>query len=279
MSSQSHPTDLSGEITSPRIYPIYHRGLYQAKARIKESNLTLISDKEEAITVATQTIYKQRIFLEHYIRKDLRFRYALKPIKPIEDAPEAVKLSCKAAEEAEVGPMAALPGALADLAVRSMDRLGCRVKVVENGGEVSAVTHREICVALYAGKSPICSKIGFVLEGIGLPAGLATSSATTSHAISFGEADAVVVYAEDAALADAAATRICNAVRGDDEAAVQKGLEEADKIDHIYGVFIVKGRYVGRKGRLPKIVKIQNLDLSRQTHLQLYTNIALERYF
>jgi len=52
---------------------------------------------------------------------------------------------------------------------------------------------------------------------------LATSSATVSHAVSFGEGDAVVVYAESAALADAAATRICNAVKGEGEAAVQKG--------------------------------------------------------
>ena len=52
---------------------------------------------------------------------------------------------------------------------------------------------------------------------------MATSSATVSHAVSFGEGDAVVVYAESAALADAAATRICNAVKGEGEAAVQKG--------------------------------------------------------
>ncbi|MEM3734652.1 MAG: UPF0280 family protein [Nitrososphaerales archaeon] len=277
--TKSYPTDLNGEIAPPRIYQIYQRGLYRAKARIKESNLNVISDKEEAINIAIQTIYNQRILLEDYIRKDLRFRYALKPIRPIEDAPEAAKLACRAAEEAEVGPMAALPGALADLAVKSMGKIGCRVKVVENGGEVSAATDREICVALYAGNSPISSKIGFVLEASCLMAGLATSSATISHAISFGEADAAVVYAEGAALADAAATRICNVVRGDDEAAVQKGLEEADKIDHIYGVFIVKGRYVGRKGRLPKIVKIRNLDINRQIHLQFHTAVSLERYF
>jgi len=161
-----------------------------------------------------------------------------------------------------------------------MRKLGCGVRVVENGGEVSAISDREICVALYAGANPLSNKIGFVLGGDGLPSGLATSSATVSRAISFGEADAAVVYAESAALADAAATRICNVVKGEEEAAVQRGLEEADKIDHLYGVFIVKGRYVGRKGRLPKIVRIKGLDKSEADGVELlYRLWGLERYF
>jgi len=280
LSTQSHPADLSTLITLSSIHPTYHRGLYYANVKIKESNLHIISDKGEAISLAAETVYKQRLLLEHYIRRDLRFRYALKPIKPLENAPEAAKLACAAAEVADVGPMAALPGALADLATRSMRKLGCRVRVVENGGEVSATSDREICVALYAGATPLSNKIGFVLGGDGLPSGLATSSATVSHAISFGEADAAVVYAESAALADAAATRICNAVKGEDETAVQKGLEEADKIDHLYGVFIVKGRYVGRKGRLPKIVRIRGLDGSGANSVELFLRRwwRLERY-
>jgi len=278
--TQSHPADLSTLITLPSIYPTYHRDLYYANVRIKESNLHIISDEGEAISLAAETVYKQRLLLEHYIRRDLRFRYALKPIRPLDEAPEAVKLACVAAELADVGPMAALPGALADLATKSMGRLGCRVRVVENGGEVSAASHKEICVALYAGATPISNKIGFVLGGDGLPAGLATSSATVSHAMSFGEADAAVVYAESAALADAAATRICNAVKGEDEGAVQSGLEEADKIDRLHGVFIVKGRYVGRKGRLPKIVRIRGLDKGEADYIEpfLHRRLGLERY-
>lgn len=276
---QSYPIDLAEKVFKLSTYPKYYRGLYRAKAKIKESNLHIISDKEEAITLAIKTIYKQRMLLEDYIRKDLRFRYALKPIKPIEDAPKIVKLACRAAEEAEVGPMAALPGALADLAVENMNRFGCRVRVVENGGEIAAASDREICVLLYAGSSPISFKIGFVLEAEPSPVGLATSSATVSHAISFGEADAAVVYAKCAALADAAATRVCNAVKGEAESAVQRGLDEADKIDNIYGVLIVKDKYVGIKGRLPKIVKIKNQQASRQIYFKQLIDDVLERYF
>jgi len=271
LSTQSYPIDLSVAVPFPGISLTYYRGLYYAKAKIKESNLHIISDKEEAIAVALTTVYKQRLLLEHYIRKDLRFRYALKPIKPLEEAPEAVKLSCEAAEVAEVGPMAALPGALADLATKSMIRAGCRVRVVENGGEVSAISDRELCVALYAGASSISSRIGFLLESRDSPAGLATSSATVSHAVSFGEADAAFVYAKDATLADAAATKICNAVKGSDEDAVQRGLEESDKVDHIYGVLIVKGRYVGKKGRLPRLVRIRGLELSRPDYTEPFS--------
>ena len=38
-----------------------------------------------------------------------------------------------AAQKAGVGPMAAVAGAIADLAVEDMKRLGCEVAVVENG--------------------------------------------------------------------------------------------------------------------------------------------------
>ncbi len=249
----------------------YDRALYRARLRIRESNLLILSDLAEGVVQASSTIRIQRSLLEAYLKKDPRFRYALKPIRPLEDAPQSAKMACSAAEVVSVGPMAALPGALADLAVKEMERIGCRVRVVENGGEVSAASNRDVSVALYAGRNPLSFKIGLLLGSDCLPAGLATSSATVSHALSFGEADAVLVYAGCAALADAAATRICNAVSGaDDETAVQRGLEEADRVDGIYGLLVVKGRYVGKKGRLPKIVRIKGLESEVQEAAYLH---------
>ena len=43
-----------------------------------------------------------------------------------------------AGEKADVGPMAAVAGVIADLAVKRHDHLGCEVAVVEDGGEISA---------------------------------------------------------------------------------------------------------------------------------------------
>jgi len=48
-----------------------------------------------------------------------------------------------------------------------------------------------------------------------MPLGIATSSGTSGHALSFGIAGAVTVVADNAGLADAAATAICNTVKGE----------------------------------------------------------------
>ncbi|GAG59169.1 unnamed protein product [marine sediment metagenome] len=46
--------------------------------------------------------------------------------------------------------------------------------------------------------------------------GIGTSSATVGHAISLGQSDAVTVFAKNAVLADAAATKVGNVVKGED---------------------------------------------------------------
>ena len=74
--------------------------------------------------------------------------------------------------------------------------------------------------------------------------------------MSFGEADAVTVFAKSSAIADAAATAICNASRGkDDEEMINNALERADEIEKIDGVFVVVRDKVGIKGKIPELVK------------------------
>ena len=118
----------------------------------------------------------------------------------------------EAAEAAEVGPMAAVAGALADLAVDVMLRCGARLAVVENGGEVAAKTDRPIYVAILSANPSISGKMSFEITDVDCPIGIATSSSRFGHALSFGNADSVTVVADRASIADAAATSICNAV-------------------------------------------------------------------
>ena len=57
-----------------------------------------------------------------------------------------------------------------------------------------------------------------------------------------GEADTATIFAPNAALADAAATRVCNEVKGNDfEAAILHGLEVCDQLEGITGGFITRG--------------------------------------
>jgi hypothetical protein len=61
-----------------------------------------------------------------------------------------------------------------------------------------------------------------------------------------------------AALSDASATAICNAVTGTDlEASVQAGLEAAEGMPHLRGALVVRGRYVGSVGRLPRLLNLK----------------------
>ena len=159
------------------------------------------------------------------------------------------------AQKADVGPMAAVAGAIADLAVKDMLSAGCKVAVVEDGGEISANSNQPIDIAVAAGEEPLSKRFGFRLTEF--PIGVATSSGRFSHATSFGDAEAVTVFCNNATLADSAATAICNIVKGEDvQAGIQKGVKKALSIEGVEGVFILYKGQVGTAGKIPQIIKI-----------------------
>jgi ApbE superfamily uncharacterized protein (UPF0280 family) len=161
----------------------------------------------------------------------------------------------EAAEKANVGPMAAVAGVLADLAVKDMLSAGCEVAVVENGGEISAMSNTPIDVAVAAGDEPLSKRFGFRLTDF--PAGVATSSGRFSHALSFGDAEAATVFCKNAGLADAAATAVCNVVKGENcQAAIQAGISKALSIQGVEGVLIIYKGLTGTAGKIPKIIKV-----------------------
>ncbi len=233
-------------------------GLFRVRTRIDQSNLLIISDMTQAINSAIDSIIKNRTLLEDYIRRNPLYGAALIPIKVSEDAPKIVKLAAKNAELAQVGSMAAIPGALADLALEDMIKHKPSVALIENGGEIASFSKRPLNVGLYAGISPLSGRLGFKLKMKDFPIGISTSSATVSHAFSFGAADAAVIISNSAALSDAASTVVCNAVKGTDiESSIQKGLKVVKSIEGIRGALIIRGKYVGRIGDLPQTILLK----------------------
>jgi ApbE superfamily uncharacterized protein (UPF0280 family) len=149
-----------------------------------------------------------------------------------------------AAEKAGVGPMAAVAGAIADLAVKDMIREGCEVAVVENGGEIFAVSNRSVDVAVAAGEEPLSKRFGFRLTEF--PIGVATSSGRFSHALSFGDAEAATVFCKNATLADAAATAVGNEVKGEDaKAGIEAGIKRGLAVEGVEGVMVIYKGEVG----------------------------------
>ena len=230
------------------------RSLFKENFVLKESQCTIISDQQEAIQIAVESIKRNRQELEIYTRANPKFLHTLKPYTPPEK-PIVAKLMAEAAEKAGVGPMAAVAGAIADLAVNDMNNTGCKVAVVENGGEISASSNVPIDVAVAAGEEPLSKKFGFRL--VDFPIGVATSSGRFSHALSFGDAEAATVFCKNAALADAAATAVGNLVKGEDvQAAIRAGINKGLSVEGINGILIIYKSQVGTAGKIPQIIKV-----------------------
>jgi ApbE superfamily uncharacterized protein (UPF0280 family) len=230
------------------------QNLFKQAFRLKESNCTIISDKESAIEKAISSIKHHRRQLEEYIRERPQFLHSFEPVA-VDYGPEVARLMAEASAKAGVGPMAAVAGVLADLAVEEMLRDGCKVAVVENGGEVSAVSDQPVDIALAAGDAPLSREMGFRLKDF--PIGVATSSGLYSHAFSFGDAEAVTVFAVDAGVADAAATAVANLIKGDYvRGVIRQGIDRALSIDGVKGVFILYRGIVGKAGQVPELIKV-----------------------
>ena len=229
--------------------------LFKENFTVKETQCTIIADKKQAIQTAIESIKRNRRELEIYTRANPKFLYTLEPI-PVPKEPLVAKLMALAAEKAGVGPMAAVAGVIADLAVNDMLTDGCKVAVVEDGGEISANSNVPIDVAVAAGDEPLSKRFGFRLSEF--PIGVATSSGRFSHAFSFGDAEAATVFCKDAGLADATATAVGNVVKGEDvQAAIKAGISRGLSIQGVEGVLILYKGQVGTAGKIPQIIKIE----------------------
>lgn len=231
------------------------RELFKQTFTLKETRCNIAADKQNSLATAIESIKRNRAQLEQYGKEKPKFFWSLKPV-PIPRQPLVAKLMAEAAAHAKVGPMAAVAGVLADLAVKDMLSDGCKIAIVENGGEVAAVSDEPVDVAFVAGDDPLSKKFCFRLTEF--PAGVGTSSGRFSHALSFGDAEAATVFCKTAGLADAAATAVCNVVKGVDvNEAIKRGIEVAKTIQGVEGVFILYRNCVGTWGKVPELIKIK----------------------
>ena len=235
---------------------------YKTHFSEKESDITIISESKKAILRAKKAFYIHRNHLEKYVSKDKVFLKSFSPVKVTTNL-KIINLMAESAFLCDVGPMAAVAGALADLMVESMkykednEFIPAKNALVENGGEIAIDSEDSMNIALYAGANQLNLNLGFIIQEKDCPIGIGTSSATIGHAISLGEADAVTIFAQNATLADAAATRIANLVKGSDiEKSIKKGLDAVDDIEGVMGAFISRKDKVGQTGKLPQLIKI-----------------------
>ena len=227
------------------------KGLVRSAVIEKESDLLILADK--ALTVqAHEVLKKERKELEDYIAKNPEFAKSFKPMGISLFSPKIVHLMAWAARKANVGPMAAVAGAIAEQVGKSLLKHSKEV-IVENGGDIFVKITKPRRIGVYAGKSPFSEKIAIEIEPEDTPLGVCTSAGTVGHSVSFGAADAVIVTARSTALADAAATAIGNIVKS--EETIGDGIDAAKQIKGLHGLLIIKNDKMGAWGTL-KIVSL-----------------------
>jgi len=213
---------------------------------VNETDL-LIRAEKNLFFEAKESVLKYRNQIETYISTVPSFERSLVPVKETHHPPEIIKEMISASRLTNVGPMAAVAGAIAQSVARDLLHFS-RELIIENGGDIYLTTSKERLVGIYAGVSPLSLKIGIVVEPQKTPLAICTSSGTVGHSLSFGKADAVCVLSESGALADAAATAIGNVIRKKDD--IEKGLERGKEIEGVSGVLIIFGEKMGVWGEI-----------------------------
>ena len=232
----------------PRTYRhwVKGKGLASFNVVVKETDLYIRASRNLK-SKALKLVLKYRDTLERYIERHPSFLTSLDPLPVSDDAPHIVKSMLESARKAGVGPMASVAGAITEFVGTELLAFSPEV-IVENGGDIFLKSLGKRIIGIYAGKSPLTGKIGLEIEGEDTPLGICTSSGTVGHSLSYGKTDAVVVLAQSATLADAAATAIGNLIKQPED--IPGGIELAKSIEGLKGLLIIKDDQVGLWGEV-----------------------------
>jgi ApbE superfamily uncharacterized protein (UPF0280 family) len=215
-----------------------------------EAVLRICCDKFDIVAAE---IVRQRRILEEYLARDPEFKTALVPIDLRAEAPEIARRMAWAARRAGVGPMAAVAGAMAQIAAEAALAAGAQEAIVDNGGDIYLKAVEPVLVTLGTGTAKLADRLAFSVQPHETPISICSSSGKMGHSMSFGLCDLATIVAKDAALADAAATQAGNLVKTVDD--VDAALERIMRIEGVEGVMLVKDDRVGLAGHLPRLVK------------------------
>ncbi|MDD4980514.1 MAG: UPF0280 family protein [Candidatus Omnitrophica bacterium] len=214
------------------------KSLYLSHIVVEETDLQIFSNKILDKDFVKNKINSYRRDIEGYIAKDRRFLTTLKPIAVELHAAPIVKKMAEAACLANVGPMAAVAGAIAEFLGRGLLRKGYKDIIIENGGDIFLAVRKNYRIGIYAGESFRLSKgLKLKIRPEDTPLGVCTSSGSVGHSLSFGLADAVTILSKNASLADAAATAVANRVKSAQD--LQKAVDFAKSIKGVSGVVII----------------------------------------
>jgi len=179
----------------------------------------------------------------------------------------------KMLEEEDFTPMAAVAGAIADIAVKKMKENGAEFALANNGGDIAfslSPSRQKIRIGLISDLSKGKVTHRLVIEKNSKIKGIATSG-FGGRSLTKGVASAVTIMAQESALADAAATSIANACNSDDPHIERCLAQELD-----YGTDL-KGETVTKSiGRLSEKSAKEALDNGSKRAEQLCSKGMIE---
>jgi ApbE superfamily uncharacterized protein (UPF0280 family) len=216
----------------------------------REAALHICCDQFDVVAAE---VVRQRRILGDYIRRQPEFQSALAPIELPADAPPIARRMAWAARLVGVGPMAAVAGAVAQFAAEAALSAGAKEAIVDNGGDIYLQAVEPVVVRLGTGTAGLADRLALLVEPGSTPLAICSSSGKMGHSMSLGRCDLATIVAQDAALADAAATQAGNLVQTVDD--VDAALERIAHIPGVDGVLLVKDDRIGLAGRLPQLIK------------------------
>ncbi|WP_045211900.1 UPF0280 family protein [Desulfonatronovibrio magnus] len=176
---------------------------------VEQSDLYIISTADYSGHLLSR-LHKIRQSIKTHILFHPEFAAAMTPLPIPRHAPTIIQNMCKAAALFNVGPMAAVAGAVAQDIAQYLNQLSPEA-LIENGGDIFIYSTQDRLVGLLADPGQELT-LGIRVKTCETPCAVCSSSATIGHSISLGKGDLVVVKAKSGAVADAAATALCNMV-------------------------------------------------------------------
>lgn len=214
---------------------------------VEETDLQVIADarQQELARPMLDFVTSLRGQIKSWMTLHPEFRTSLVPVEVSEEAPEVVRRMAAGAAVAGVGPFAAVAGVIAQMTAEAFVHASPNL-IVENGGDAYLFSQRDRVVGLLADPDE-GTLIGVAVRREDCPVSLCASSAVIGHSLSLGQGDLAVARSRDAALADAAATALCNMLHTGSD--VQHALNRAERLG-LEGAFVQCGGRIGLWGNM-----------------------------
>lgn len=200
-------------------------------------------------SVAKAELDEQLAVLDAYLAEDSFFRKSLKAHEVSETAPQLIQTMAKAGEQAAVGPMAALSGALCEAVAKALlqnFQTEDLEVITECGGDLFLKLSEALTLPVLAGESDISGLVGIEILPEQTPIAVATGAGSKGKPINYGKADAVLIASKQGALAGAFAVGLGNHIKS--PADVDKVLKRTEVIPEVEAAILVFDDQIGLRG-------------------------------